>query len=411
MINLFPHQQKIVDLNPSRHLLAHSTGTGKTLTAISLAQKNCKTCLVIVPKALVAKWKRDYINFMNTNERTNFVMLIVMSKEEFKKEVSTLPPYDGVIVDEAHYFAGEKSQLTKALLWYNKTHDIKYRWLLTATPYLSTPMNIYVLARHLGHNMNWRVFRDTFFYDVRMGHRMVPVAKKGMEKELARIVKSIGSTVDMEEAVELAPELGEIPDQIFETEYFDLTKEQKEGIKNLNDDLFITRWTHTHQIENGFLYGDGYSQNQSFPCKKTERLIKIVSSNKKVAVFCRYTLQIKYLKEVLSKYKENIFVVDGSSSSVERDQIIQDAEKSENSVIIIQAQCSAGYELPSFNTIVFMSMSFSFVDYQQGIGRFLRINSLSKNKYIHLVSKGVDKDVYDSIMKKQDFSIAIYDRS
>lgn len=412
---LYPHQQKVIDQNPARHLLAHGTGTGKTHTSIALADGNCHTCLVICPKALVPKWQRDTEKYGDTFDSNGqkTCKYTILSKEQFKKEAKTLPPFDGVIVDEAHYFAGISSQLSKSLYWYMKKHDIKYRWLLTATPYLSTPMNIYVLARHLGHEWNYNHFRSEFFEDVRMGHRVVPKIKGHIKEKLAACVQEIGSTIDMESAVALHPELGVVPEQEFLTEYFDLTEEQKDAIIGLTDDLHITRWTHMHQIENGFLYGDGYQDTRIMNCPKNERLLQIISANNKVAVFCRYSHQIQTLAELICNRIRGvkIFGVDGSSTGEERDRIIQEAEKATNAVIIIQSQCSAGYELPSFNTIVFMSLSFSYVDYAQSCGRFLRIANLRKNRYIHLITNGIEKDIYQNVViEKQDFNLAIYGR-
>ncbi len=406
---LYPHQQKILDLNPPKHLLAFSTGTGKTAIAIALAIKNCKSVTVICPKALVKKWERDIAAFKGAEQSCRFY---IYSKEHFRDKVKNILPTDGVIVDEAHYFAAAKSGMSKALYWYLSHHKIQFRWLLTATPYLSTPMNIFVLAHHLDYNWNYWNFQQKFFDSVQMGHRTVPKVKKNIEKQLADLVKDIGSTCDMEEAVMLAPELGEVPDQNFMTIESSLTPEQEKAISELDDDLYITRWTHRHCIENGFLYGDGYTETQVYPNEKLATIDGFIIATDKLAIFCRYSKQIELLKKfVETNHKDKkVFIIDGSSSGAERDTIVQKANKATHAVILIQSQCSAGYELPTFDTILFVSLSFSFSDYIQAQGRFLRINALSKNTFIHLVTKGVDKNVYDCIMQKQDFHITIMER-
>lgn len=408
---LYPHQQQLVDRNPACHLLAFDRGTGKTITSIALAEKNCLTCLVVVPKMNLKMWIRE------TEKWGDKCTYTIITKEEFRKNAMILPRHDGVIVDEAHYFAGEKSQMAKSMYWYLNKRDIKYRWLCTATPYLSTPMNIYVLKRLLGYQMNWMAFRMEYFYEVKMGIKKVWKPKPYKEDSLAKIVSQIGTTVDMEEAVALAqanpvaglPELQDVPEQSFETEYFDMTQEQKDAILLLNEPTFITRWTKMHCIENGLLYSDGYTEDQAFDCKKTDRIMEICKANKKVAIFCRYNAQVNHLKELLEKSGwsyHDVFVLNGDTK--DKDATVLAAEASDHAVIIIQAQCSAGYELPSFGTIVFASLSFSFVDYTQAVGRFLRINKMKENRYYHLVTNGVDRDIYDCIMKKQDFSFAIY---
>ncbi len=395
-MKLYPHQQEIVDKNPARHLLAHSTGTGKTITSISLAEKNCKSCIVIVPKVIKGKWEREI------KEHSKICKYLILTKEEFKKQLLFLPKADGVIVDECHYFANRKSQLSKALRGYCKKNDVKYRWLCTATPYLSSPWNIYSIAEHLGHQWDYWKFNNEYFTMVQMGPRMVPIVKSNIEHKLKELVASIGSVVDMKEVVD------EIPEQTFITEYFNRTIEQEDAIKNLEEMVFISRWTKVHQIENGLLYSED-EETKNFDTLKNEKIKEIAKSKDKLAIFCRYNSQIAYLAEYLKDDFTDILILNGQTK--DKNQVIQQAQESQNCLLLIQSSCSVGYELTTFDTIVFASLSFSYTDYKQAIGRFLRINSLKQNTYYHLVTKGVDEDVYDSIMKKEDFNVAIYEKS
>lgn len=397
MLELYPHQQAIVDQNPHRHLLAHGTGTGKTITSITLANKNCETCLVVCPKINREMWKRE------TRKYKDGCKFTVVSKEEFRRDVHHIGKFDGVIIDEAHFFAGHTSKLHKAMHWYFKTYDTKYRWLCTATPYLSTPMNIYALRKLLGYPLNYLKFKKDFFYEIQIGHRLVPKAKSGMEEELAKLVKEVGSTVDIDSIVD------DVPEQNFITEYIELTDEQKEGIADLDDTNFISRWTKTHAIENGILYSDGYTKDREFESNKTERILELVGQQKKTIIFCRYTAQIEYLERKIGLAHPGKRVYTLTGGTKRRDELILEAEKVDSCVLIIQAQISAGYELPSFPVVIFASLSFSYVDYKQACGRVLRINKLKENTFYHLVAKGVDKDVYDAIKRKEDFSLAIYD--
>ena len=173
----------------------------------------------------------------------------VLTKEEFKKQWNSIVGYEGVIWDEAHALGNIKSGFSKSFLHYCKKHDVKYRWLCTATPYLSTPMNIFALGKHLGHNWNWFEWDRRFFTRIRMGNRIIPKVKAGIEDDIAKLVKSIGSTAKLEDLVDLPP-------QVFETEYFSLTKEQEKAIAKLEETNFIARWTKRHGLENGIYFGN-----------------------------------------------------------------------------------------------------------------------------------------------------------
>lgn len=408
MIELYAHQKELLERNPARHLICFGTGLGKTLTSMELANKNnIKSLLILCPKSLKEKWARDIIYYPWTVTVGIFTYKI-MSKEEFRKDWDKLYAYDAVIVDEAHYFSGITSLMSKALTKYLRKWDTPYVWLLTATPYMSTPWNIYTLARHLGKDWSYGAFAEKFFTHRYVGQRLVPVVKTGIEDEIAKLVKSIGTTAKMEDCFD-------VPEQIYETEYIALTKDQEKAIKQVEatETMPIVRFTKIHQAENGTKKGDGYTLDEVFDNLKQERILDLVETNAKVAVFCRYNLQIEALKQAIEKSLPNkkIYVIQGETKN--KDGVVLEAESSADCVVLINASCSEGYELPSIGVIIFASLSFSYKDYEQGCGRFLRANKLKKNVFIHLVSSaekhdGVDEAVYASIMKKQDFSLAIY---
>ena len=98
-MNLYAHQQKIVDEDKHYAGLFLGTGAAKTLTALCLARG--KT-LVICPKTQKEdqNWERE------AKKNKLKIDLTVISKEEFKKNASKMSRYDTVIVDEAHTCLG-----------------------------------------------------------------------------------------------------------------------------------------------------------------------------------------------------------------------------------------------------------------------------------------------------------------
>jgi superfamily II DNA or RNA helicase len=393
-MQLYKHQQRIVDLNPKRYLISHETGTGKTITALALAQKNNSLALIVCPKALKENWRRAIQNF-NPNHK-------IVSKEEFRKDWDTYGFYSTLIIDEFHFFGNLKSQMSKSLIKYTKKYVPTYMYGLTATPYCSTPMNIYSLATHLGHRWNYWTFFNSFFYTVQMGNRNVPVQRSGIEEEIADLVKSIGDTCKLEDCID-------VPEQTFETVYFELTNAQKKAIKEINDTEAITRWTRTHTIENGLKIGDEYVDDQYFDSLKNDYIASFSDENKKFVVVCRYNLQIAMLKEILEKKGKKVFVISGEVKN--RDEVVQEVERTPECILLLQASCAVGFEIPSVPIMIFASLSFSNIDHIQALGRILRINKPKKNLYQYLVVKdGVDEDVYKCIMRKKDFNIAIYNK-
>jgi len=397
-MQLYRHQKELLDLNPKRHLCAWGTGVGKTIMGITLANKNCRSVLAICPKALKENWRRNMIEHARED-----LLWVVMTKEEFRRDWDKINGFDGILIDEMHHFANLKSLMSKALLKYCKKHDIQYRWGLTATPFLSGPMNIFALATHLGHKWDYWRFFQKFFIQVRMGQRLIPKMRAGIENDLAKLVNQIGSTAKLEDLIDL-------PDQIFETEYFSLTEEQIKGINAIEETNFITRWTRTHTCENGILIGDEYTESVIYPSNKTERIKELAEQNDKIIIFARYNGQLEYLKGVLSDLNRPIFVINGQTK--DKDAVVQAAEASTQAIVLINSMASEGYQLPSFRITIFASLSFSFKDFIQACGRNNRIDNPQRNVYITMVVKnGVDEDVFKSIQKKQDFHLSIYNKN
>lgn len=226
----FKHQQKILDDNPSKALLALDTGLGKSMLSLWLAEKRQEPTMIICPKALQENWGRE-IDQAGTGLKT-----FVITKETFKRDWDTLPFYPTVIVDEAHFFAGRTSQMAKALYKYFKKWNVPNRYLLTATPYLSTPWNIYTLARMLDYDPGYKRFEAEFFTKVWMGQRQIPVVKPNKDQELKAIINKIGYTVLMEDCFD-------VPEQKHLVEEFELTDEQKGGIDDIVDPEHIVYWT------------------------------------------------------------------------------------------------------------------------------------------------------------------------
>lgn len=400
-MKLYKHQQEFLAQNPDKSALVWSCGTGKTRTAVEWAKLDDYYTLIICPKALKTNWTREI-------EKWGLKNWCVATKEEFRRDCQIegmvgLGSARQVIVDEVHngfLTPNFKSQMSKALRAYLKKHSVPRVLLLSATVYTSSPWNIYNLAYYTGHKWNYRDFSFRFFDQIRMGMRVIPVAKKGSEKDLAVLTKQIASVVDIHECMDVPLQ------QHCDPEYFALSKGQQKAIKDNYDPLPIVRYTKQHEIENGILIGNEFEPNKTFDCDKNERLLQLCAENKKVAIVCRYTYQIETLVRVLEAYKPSII----SGKTENRDKVCIDAENAERAVVIIQSDCGIGFQLPSFGLCVYVSMSYSYTAWEQMNGRFLRMDKPSRTTFMYLLTEGdsMDQAVHDSVKRKEDFRIELY---
>lgn len=400
-MTLYVHQQQLVDLAPKRHLLAWKVGTGKSKAALAVVQRHGGETLIICTKTLKqsGKWAQEALAI--GLDRPYFVI----TKEEFRRDFKKLHPFDNIIVDEAHLgFGNMKSQLHKALMAYIKVHSPQCVLLLTGTPYTSTPMSIYSLARILGHKWDWYRFRDQFFSQKYIGTRVIFEPRKGIEDELADKVRDIGSIVRMEDCAD-------VPEQTFIDEKFPMTIAQKAGMKQLEktETNPLTRFGKAHQIAQGILIGNEYESTQTFPAAKNDRVLELAQENEKLVVFSRFNAHLDLLRTLLEK--ESIPCLTLRGDTPDKGDTIRLAETNKRVVLLIQAECAEGYELPSFDTMVFASLSYSYVKYAQAQGRVQRINALKKNVYIHLTTEdSADEPVREAMDNKIDFSEAIFTR-
>lgn len=398
-MQLRQYQQDVVNNVPNKWGLFFQVRVGKTPTAIALACARAKTALVICPKSLREQWKGE-IERWNTTQNCEFC---VLSKEEFRKRHMSLTRFDAIIIDEAHYaFGNYKSLLFKAVQEYVLRYNTRFIWLLTGTPYTATPWSAYSYALLLDKisSKAWLQFCNKFFVKIKMGRNAFWKPKAGMDIELQSFMRSFGTFIALKDVADVADDYDEV-------ETFSLNAEQKRTIKELFDPMPVIRYGRQHQIENGVVV----ESKTRIDCDKTKRILDIVNDIDKVVIICRYKEQQYMIAEAIEELGRKVFVINGDIK-FEAGQVAQEAEQCDNCVVVIQADTVAGYSLKSFNTMIFASMSYSFVNYEQAKGRIRSVDKIDSGNYIHLLTEGdsIDRAVYDCVLRKQNFSETLYEK-
>lgn len=408
------HQQHIVDKDPKKCGIFYGTGSGKTRIGLSLAQGDT---LVVAPKLQTEdkNWEKEYVK-MGLTSKT--VLLTVMSKEKFKKVYKELPPYDTLIIDEAHTVCGvypdtkrkkgktvpKASQLYEAVQWYVKNKEPPRVYLLTATP-TRNPMAVWAASKLLGRGCDFYMFRNRFYFMKKMNGYDRWFVKKDKESKalLGKLVRKIGFTGKLQDWMD-------VPEQTEKYVNCPLTKEQKDVISSLHLDFPdpLVLFGKTHQVENGVLYRDEWSEREFYNNNKLKAIQDLVEEFPKVIIFAKYKNQILHIKNAIESSEIETYVLTGETKN--RGELIAKAEAADRCVFIAQSGISAGYELPSFRCTIFASASYVHLDLEQARGRNLRMNKLegANNLYVYLVSGDADKAVWDALEHKQDFHEAVF---
>lgn len=408
-MNLFAHQQKIVNDDPKRTGLWLGTGGGKTRIALSLAEG--KT-LVICPKTQKEdqNWERELIKMGIKLD------LHVISKETFRRDYKSIGAFDTVIVDEAETCLGvtpntrqqnritipKASQLFDRLQEFIQNTAPERLYLCTAT-ITRSPMTVWAAAKLLGYDWNWYEWRDTFYQELPIPGRKIYAVKSGehQKQKLAEKVREIGYVGRLEDWFD-------VPDQTFKNDYVELTAQQKQAINEIKIEYPdpIVAIGKRHQVENGVLKGDEFSSSQTFKSAKTDRILQYAAEFPKLIIFAKYTEQIKAYEKLLNK-DYTVYTLTGETK--DRATLFQKLEAADNAILIAQAQISAGWEWKACPAMVFASRSYSIADYIQGQGRIQRTDAIKKNLYINLITRGgIDEALHKSIENKKDFSERVY---
>ena len=422
-MKLYEHQQQVLDDDLKKVGLFLGTGSGKTRIACLLAQG--KT-LIIMPKTQYEdqNWKREFkklfdgpIRYEHKGEAAD---VTEMTFDIFKRDHEKLERFDTIIIDEAHGMLGvtpntrqrRKVQVPKASQRFEALEEFIERtkperiYPCTAT-IIKSPFTVWaagkILGKRTGDMKDFYDFRYEFYTKLPMPGREVwaPKSDGKTKDKLAALVREYGYTGRLEDFFD-------VPDQTFKVEHVTLSERQQKRIKELTLEYPepIVRVGKRHQVENGCLSGDEFSAPEVFPNEKITKILDYASEFPRMIVFAKYTSQIQQIQNALRDAGHLAWAMTGQTQN--REEVLRIARENDG-VLVVQAQISAGWELPETPVMVFASCTYSFVDYDQALGRIQRANAIKKNLYIFLVVKGgVDEAVHKSLENKADFNERIY---
>lgn len=403
------HQQKSLDENHPRRGYFYEAGLGKSLVLTEMVRNNAFSCLCLSPKSLVPKWESEL--------ETIGVEYQVLSPYWFKQYHKELPYFDAIIIDEADQAYAGNNQTSKALFAYLKKHNPPYIWLATATPYRSTPLNVYNLGRILGFMpMSYPEFREKFFFQQYFGSQPVwtpkmkhkdPAVKAQTQKDLNEYMQNFADIVRMEDVFD-------VPEQIFSVEPIAMTDRQAKLLQKL-DELSENRATffrYQNEIENGWLDAKALGEDMTFPSEKVDRVIELCDQVDTAIVFSLYREQQQAMYEALKKKYPKAFValVNGDNSSdakklSEELEAIAEGRHPKYAVgyLVASVKVAAGWEAKSVPLAIYASLPWSYQEWVQSQGRILRSNKLKSNVYRILVGGVVDERIWEGLQNAQDY--------
>lgn len=367
---LYEWQQRALEADNDYALWCCEAGTGKTFAAgLWLKQKDrLRNAVVLCPKQIKSKWQEIAPK-----------ATVLTPHEVRTKDLPAAPT--AIVIDEADEYASplfvakKRSKMAEKLYNYIKRYPEAHVLLLTATPIRSTPWNLHTLLTYRHAYIDWKEYRNRFFYldTPRYLTRPAWFPKPGWQKDIQPMLENYATIALMKDMVDLPEERHEIIK--LKPPKYEKNKEW-EAQKQFVED---------HRLE----------QNN-----KHKRIREIAGGYRKVVVVAHYREQIDSLRKELSKTRQT-FVLDGRTKNTE--EVIADAESTSECYFIIQAAVGAGFEIPSFACMIFASQGYSVRNFVQMKARIKRINNLHPVIYYYLIGGRCDQMVYDSIEAGKDF--------
>jgi superfamily II DNA or RNA helicase len=346
-------------------LLCCSTGLGKTLMSLILADKHPGTLLVICIKKKKADWIRD----------TKYRDAIVMTRDDIYTQ--PIPTDVGcVIIDELHMVVSNSTS-ERFMVLYRYLSSIPHVPVLTLS---ATPI---------------RTWQSLFSYYCLFGIICIDAIKSWV-KEFQYVGKQWMKTKEGKA----------FSKHVYKDREDKETKERiRRGLQKISyiyfeDNPNATERTEIVPISLVFPVTekqptphDFYRIENQHP-KKIAALLSLIQDW--TVVVCYYRDEVEWLRNLL-----NCKAVSGAHEYTD--------ELRDEKVLVIQADSATGYELPNHKRMIFYSYSYTYVNFVQSKGRIDR-GDQPDVEYIYLQAKyedcnepTMDKNIIKSLENKKSY--------
>lgn len=477
-----PYQWQLEALNMSTRLhnlaLFCEPGTGKTGATINIIRHKCYTkkamqkVLIFAPLVTLYNW-RDEFQIHSTITPDKIAVMsgsalqkrkrfddIMLDKKHFQYVHSgvAITNYESLlnaelrfrfqewipdilVLDESHYVKNHKSKRYKALL---KIADLVHSRgghviLLTGTPILNTPMDIWAQFRIMDQGdtfgKNFYVFRSLYFVDenaawsTKENHFAKFVPRMEMFDDLNRKIYSKAMRVLKKDCLDL-------PDLVREKANIEMTTEQRKMYKEMERDLVtyvkssrglaravvaqvaITKALRLQQIVTGFVKDeDGVEHTISGKNPRLEYVkekLEELTPNHKVILWCSFKKNYEQLGGICDELRIPYTMLIGGQSGTDKAEAITRFNEDDSVRVIIANRRAGGIgvNLVSASYSIVYSRNFSLGEEIQSEARNHRGGSERHEKIvkIDLCTAGtIDETVMGALDKKQKVSDIIID--
>ena len=403
MIELRDYQQKIVNDGYSKLIqfnmvyLSMEVRTGKTLTALSLANKftNKKGVLFVTKKKAIKSIENDY-ELLNPDYKIE-----VINYESLHKVTGE---FDIVIIDEAHSVGtypkpSKRYKDLKAILDKNAYTKVIF---LSGTPSPESYSQLFHQFRLLNRFSPFKEYANFYkwskvFVDVEirnLGYAKVNDYSGAKKDKIMDVLKDYFISYTQQDAgfnqtvnehileVEMNPKVYELVKRLKR----DLLVEGKEEV--ILADTSVKLQNKIHQLCSGTVKFE--SGNSMIIDDSKASFIKDKFKGNKIAIFYIFKEEFNLLKGVFTNFTESP----------------EEFNQSDDKVFLGQIRSSReGVNLSSADSLIYYNIEFSALSYIQGKDRMTSKERTKDNDVYFIFAKGgIEKHIYKRVSNKLDFT-------
>ena len=448
---LYPFQQDGVSfLRSGSSLLGDEMGLGKTIQAL---QATMGPALVVTTNSMTHKWASECAEwggtleplvleggpkaraeiFEQVGDRTLLIMnwekLILHSRQAAFGSVGAKPGKDEslneftwatTIADEAHRAKDPMSQQTRALWAVGQCSD--RRIAMTGTPMADSPDDLWSIM-HFVSPEEWPTrgkFRERY---CEMRDNGFGIENVGIRREMMAEFDAIFQPRFLRRTkTEVLPDL---PDKTFVTVPLEMAPKQKAAYKSMAEEFIalidgdllvatdiLSQLGRLRQLASATpVIEDGEVVAMGAPSNKLDALEDILSEKRGVVVFAESRKLIEFIGSELEKKKGGkkarppykVGYITGAYGAAMRQRYVDAFQAGELDVMLCTMAGKEGVTLTRADTLVYVQLPQSNIDYLQSQDRIHRIGQESNVTVIILSSEGTaDETVAANLERKND---------
>lgn len=424
---LYPEQRPSFEFVISRAgtLLISETSAGKTYISMAALEHLTPTLSLVVapltslditwapklqtlPGYLFRDWEslkewRKYHSPLLRGDRA-VLLLHHQALAKYGKQLERVP-WDMVIIDESQAIKDRASAVSRAA---RRLRHARRRLALSATPIDRTPIDLWAQMRFVDVAVfgdNFRDFEREYCYrggykdhEIKFYPEKLPALLRRLEQHIFRLDKSF---------LQLKPlHIHMVPVLLLGGQRRLYDQMETHGIATVNGvaipaPLRVSRDVKLQALTGGTIKDlDGHSYH--IGDAKTRKLRALAAKlTPPVVVFCKYLAEIPLIRSALPA--SSYATLTGAIVGAERTALINAFQANKVPYLICQMRTGGvSIELTAASTLIFYSLNFSLIDFEQVIGRFHRGSQTREvNVYILHAVNTVDQEIIDQIEAKK----------